>query len=297
MPRRRGVGRAAPTPRHAAATGAQMPTSGRYRRRSRCQAGRLADTSIVAPSTTAARRYFGVTFRLRQLSVMLSTDGVAVRQPGRPAGHRRIRPLTSSYGASWAIGTDVTGDPHILQGTGGIWRDVPFPGNTTAGLMLTAIAAAAGVNPWVAETGPNGPVLLHWTGSRWASQAAPPGDTSLSTLTVHTATDVWAAAGPDDVWVSGGVWPFPPFLGELPAPLLAHWNGTSWTQASLPLTLGFRRRKPWQLALRPTCRALTNRSSRKPTAANPAVAWPATGRSVQGEYFDLSVPPDPQEAS
>ena len=35
------------------------------------------------------------------------------------------------------------------------------------------------------------------------------------------------AAGPDDVWISGGVLPFPPFLGEL----LAHWNGTSWTQA------------------------------------------------------------------
>ena len=182
---------------------------------------------------------------------------------------------------AWAIGTDVSGNPHILRGSGGIWSDVPFPGNATAGVTLTAIAAVTGVSPWVAENGPNGPVLLHWLGSRWASQAAPPGDTSLSALTVHSATDVWAAgyapdpadafqsvvavshwngsewttlstagtaqwdvasivaAGPDDVWISGGVWPFPPFLGELPAPLLAHWNGTSWTQASLPLTLGF----------------------------------------------------------
>jgi hypothetical protein len=90
------------------------------------------------------------------------------------------------------------------------------------------------------------------------SQAAPPGDTSLSALTVHSATDVWAAgyapdpadafqsvvavshwngsewttlstagtaqwdvasavaAGPDDVWISGGVWPFPPFLASCP---------------------------------------------------------------------------------
>ena len=73
--------------------------------------------------------------------------------------------------------------------------------------------------------------VSHWNGSAW---------TTLSTA----GTALWdvasvVAAGPDDVWISGGVWPFPPYLGELPAPLLAHWNGTSWTQASLPLTLGF----------------------------------------------------------
>jgi hypothetical protein len=200
----------------------------------------------------------------------------AVRWQGSLTGVAAVSPTDA-----WAIGTDVSGKPHIVHGSGGIWSDVPFPGSTAAGVTLTAIAAATGVNPWVAENGPDGPVLLHWTGSRWASQAAPRGDTSLSTLTVHSATDVWAAgyapdpadayqslaavshwngsawttlstagtaqwdvasivaAGPDDVWVSGGVWPFPPYPGELPAPLLARWNGTSWTQASLRLTLGF----------------------------------------------------------
>jgi hypothetical protein len=161
------------------------------------------------------------------------------------------------------------------------WRDVPFPGNGTASVTLTAIAAAPGVNPWVAANGPYGPVLLHWTGSRWVSQAAPPGDTSLSALTVHSATDLWAAgsapdpaddfqvpaavshwngsawttlatagtaqwqvasivaAGPDDVWVSGGVAVVLGVPDEPTAPLLAHWNGTSWAQAALPIASGF----------------------------------------------------------
>jgi hypothetical protein len=54
IPRRSGAGRAVPRPRHATATAAQVRASGRYRARSRCQACRLAATSIVAHSTTAA---------------------------------------------------------------------------------------------------------------------------------------------------------------------------------------------------------------------------------------------------
>jgi hypothetical protein len=49
-----GAGRAAPRPRHATATAAQVRASGRYKPRSRSQARRVAATSIVAPSTTAA---------------------------------------------------------------------------------------------------------------------------------------------------------------------------------------------------------------------------------------------------
>jgi hypothetical protein len=292
------------------ATGAQSTGS----------SARAARSSTAAPAVTAAARWASAT--LPPMPPQGSLNGVAATvggfawavgeqyqgliAPGDPlvlrsAGGRWIRvrlPAVRWQGSltgvaavsrtdAWAIGTDVSGNPHIVHGRGGIWSDVPFPGRATPGVTLTAIAAAPGVNPWVTENGPNRPVLLHWTGSRWASQAAPPGDTSLSTLTVRSATNVWAAgfapdpadayqslaavshwngsawttlgtagtaqwdvaavvaAGPDDVWVSGGVWPFPPFEGELPAPLLAHWNGTSWTQASLPLTLAF---LPWLTA-------------------------------------------------
>jgi hypothetical protein len=74
--------------------------------------------------------------------------------------------------------------------------------------------------------------VSHWNGARW---------TTLGTA----GTDQWqvasiVAAGPDDVWVSGGLWPWPPYLGEVSGPLLAHWNGKSWTQASTaPFSAGF----------------------------------------------------------
>jgi hypothetical protein len=90
---------------------------------------------------------------------------------------------------------------------------------------------AAGYAPDPANAYEGLVAVSHWNGSAW---------TTLSTA----GSDQWdvasiVAAAPDDVWISGGVWPFPPYLGELPAPLLAHWNGTSWTRASLPLTLAF----------------------------------------------------------
>jgi hypothetical protein len=200
----------------------------------------------------------------------------SVRWQGSLTGVAAVSPADA-----WAIGTDVNGDPHILHGTGGTWRDVPFPGSGSAQVTLVAIAAAPGVNPWVAANGPYGPVLLHWTGARWATMAAPPGDTGLTALTVHSATDVWVAgasepdpsndllaptpvshwngtawttlgttntdhweiasivaAGPDDVWVSGGVAVrYPP--DSPPSPLIGHWNGTSWSQASLSFPAGY----------------------------------------------------------
>src|SRR6185369_4925495 len=53
-PRTRGVGLAAPTPRHATAATTLVRASGRYKPRLSCQACRLAATTIVVPSTTAA---------------------------------------------------------------------------------------------------------------------------------------------------------------------------------------------------------------------------------------------------
>jgi hypothetical protein len=180
---------------------------------------------------------------------------------------------------AWAIGRDIYGDPHILHDSGGTWTDVPFPGSGNDGVTLLKISAAPGENPWVAGNGPDGPVLLQWTGSQWVSQAAPSGDTGLSMVAVYSATDVWVAglipnpdsyyepllalshwngsawttldtagtaawnpssivvASPDDIWIAGADGPGMPIYGAA-SPLLAHWNGTSWTATSVPVSYG-----------------------------------------------------------
>jgi hypothetical protein len=118
----------------------------------------------------------------------------------------------------WAIGTDIYGGPHVLHDSGGTWTDVPFPGSGNDGVTLLKISAAPGADPWVAGNGPDGPVLLRWTGSQWVSQAAPSGDEGLSTVAVYSATDVWVA----------GLIPNPDSYYE-PLLALSHWNGSAWT--------------------------------------------------------------------
>jgi len=44
-------------------------------------------------------------------------------------------------------------------------------------------------------------------------------------------------AGPDDIWVGGEEVPGSPIY-DTPSPLLAQWNGTSWTAASVPVSYG-----------------------------------------------------------
>jgi len=198
----------------------------------------------------------------------------AVQWRGSLTGVAAVSPTDA-----WAIGSDTGGDPHILHDSGGTWTDVPFPGSGNDEVTLSQIAAAPGANPWVAGNGPDGPVLLQWTGSQWVSQAAPAGDTGLTAVTVYSATDVWVAglvpnpesyyqrlmtlshwdgstwttldttgtagwfvssivvASPDDVRIGGQYGTGVPIY-DIPNPLLAHWDGTSWTAASLPVGYG-----------------------------------------------------------
>jgi hypothetical protein len=129
---------------------------------------------------------------------------------------------------AWAIGTDVNGDPHILHGSGGTWTDVPFPGSGSTQVTLSEISAAPGADPWVAGNGPDGPVLLRWTGSQWVSQAVPAGNPGLTAVTVYSATDVWVAGR-----VSNPEGYYQPLLA------LSHWDGSAWTTLDTAGTAGW----------------------------------------------------------
>lgn len=155
--------------------------------------------------------------------------------PGSTTAGVTLTAIAAAPGVNPWVAENGPNGPVLLHWTGSRWASQAAPPGDTS---LNTLTVHSATDVWAAGYAPD-PVygflslaaVSHWNGSAW---------TTLSTA----GTALWdvasvVAAGPDDVWISGGVWPFPPYLGELPAPLLAHWNGTSWTQASLPLTLGF----------------------------------------------------------
>jgi hypothetical protein len=75
-------------------------------------------------------------------------------------------------------------------------------------------------------------LILHWNGTRWAQVSSPSpsalGNGLLGASAV-SATDAWAAGyynGTDD-------------NGPLAEPMMLHWNGTKWTQATVPPPAGY----------------------------------------------------------
>ena len=155
--------------------------------------------------------------------------------PGSSTAGVTLAAIAASAGVNPWVAENSPNGPVLLHWTGSQWASQPAPPGDTSLSTLTVHSAsdvwAAGYVPDPADAYQSLVAVSHWNGSAW---------TTLSTAgTAQWDVASVVAAGPDDVWMSGGVWPFPPSLGELPAPLLAHWNGTSWTQAALPLTLGF----------------------------------------------------------
>jgi hypothetical protein len=125
---------------------------------------------------------------------------------------------------------------------GRVWRQVQSPSLLTAfeddQNWLTSVTAAAPNDVWAAGfyRGPDSPesgtagrtLIAHWNGTRWSIVPGPdPASTNGNALwgvTAVSASNVWA------VGKVGGV------LDTYPSttPLVAHWDGSTWTQVSAP---------------------------------------------------------------
>jgi hypothetical protein len=174
---------------------------------------------------------------------------------------------------AWAVGQEnplAAALPRLLHWNGARWREVAFPGATSSATKLSAVDAVSPRDAWFAGSAPGGaPLLLQWNGTAVQPVTLPVTSGTLTGVRALGPGDVWAvgfqntASGQQALalhW-DGTTWqvlPAPPvasaqFSDVLPAAdgtawavgqytsggfaphfLLEHWDGSAWTQTTVP---------------------------------------------------------------
>jgi hypothetical protein len=136
-----------------------------------------------------------------------------------------------SDGTAWAVGTQgmqtlgpQSERPLVERWTGSRWNLVPTPGVEWVNVNLLGVDVISTSNVFAAGSADLGggrvPVVLHWDGRGWTAlptAGLPTDDVSLTAVVASAANDVWVTGS------SGG---------NPERPLLAHWNGRRWNQAT-----------------------------------------------------------------
>ena len=152
-----------------------------------------------------------------------------------PNGLNELRGLKAVGGSLWAVGSYSRPNANFgslkliaQRGTSGAWRTF-----TTAAItpedFLEAVDATGPSDAWAVGWGSTSPfggtavaITLRWNGSAWTSVPLPqPSPVMLFGV---------ATVAPNDVWAVGHRYPGGPHW----IPGIWHWDGTSWTPASIP---------------------------------------------------------------
>jgi hypothetical protein len=166
------------------------------------------------------------------LGLILHWDGVGWQQWISPTGmrHTTLWSLSASSPTDvWAVG-NVDSDPAILHFDGSQWTVIPSA-SPAQGNSLQAVSTLTRSNAWAVGASvttsndghqPNA-LIEHWNGKAWtvSPTAATPG--ILWGVSAIATNDVWAA-GQAQIALGNG--------GYAIAPLIMHWNGTSWNQVA-----------------------------------------------------------------
>jgi hypothetical protein len=186
---------------------------------------------------------------LYELPVIDSWNGTSWSQATVPAPSGYVADLTavSASGASdaWAVGYTtpdlVSATPWAMHWNGSTWST---EGSATAALISgSQLTGVADISPTDAYAISYNPVdslsqVIHWNGSTWSVVAVPqPGTTETAPYDLYDVTSLTAisADGPDDVWAVGGYFPQGTSLLK---PYALHFNGTTWSVATLPQVSG-----------------------------------------------------------
>jgi hypothetical protein len=214
----------------------------------------LAAASQVAPAQGAPR------------AVAAATDCRWRVAATAPDGYSRTGMISVSSNDVWTFGWSMDGRHTDAQH----WDGKTWKGMDMAGADLYGGSANGPSDVWAAGAGFGGVTFEHWDGARWSASTLPFSGFGKS-ISILSDTDVWAAGNAgadgfgvfhydgfqwtkmavplptnkvawaesvkalaaDDVWVVGT---YTDGLG-LAHPLAEHWDGTTWSEVSVPAPL------------------------------------------------------------
>ena len=134
---------------------------------------------------------------------------------------------------AWAVGASAGSGgsadrPLVLHWNGTSWKPVAVPG--LSGFYLPAVAASSASDVWLFAASANGgsPKAVRWNGSQWATIALPAGSYYPDEAVVLSPADAWVADPQQPCTGSGAA--------EVCPTTLYHWDGSSWSPFTLPLT-------------------------------------------------------------
>jgi hypothetical protein len=139
-------------------------------------------------------------------------------------------PLAAGAVATGALAADGTVRPGVK---------VPALSAQT-GEGLSAITAISPTNIWAVgswgnrKTNIEGPLVMHFNGTRWTQVSAPTPASSLRNAGLSSI----AVASPSSIWAAGRYVLKGPFTGE--TPYVLHFNGKAWTRVHTPAIAGVR---------------------------------------------------------
>jgi hypothetical protein len=153
--------------------------------------------------------------------------------PNLGTGNNLLTSVATDGGADgWAVGygstssSDPQRHPLAIHWDGSTWSASQLPEPSGSDSELLGVAARTAADAWaVGVTDPAAadsiPLIEHFDGSGWSVTPSP----GLA----GGVLDGVAVVGPDDVWAVG-------YQGSATAPkmLAEHWDGTSWSQSTLP---------------------------------------------------------------
>jgi hypothetical protein len=139
----------------------------------------------------------------------------------------------------WAVGFyDANPDPVveldqslIAHWNGTTWSVVSSPNVGPSGTVLTGVAAVASNDVWAvgysSTYGTPQTLALHWNGSSWSVVPSPAvqGGSGFLAIAATSTSDIWAVG-----YRAGGLPDFTTTTGTM----IAHWNGSTWTEVPSP---------------------------------------------------------------